>query len=94
MTMSPSRPCSLAETQRVNAAAGKDGLAALAAINNPSPAARAPPQPKRHAGGRYELTEEAGYKHTGFAFPTWKKWGILTTIFVSLLRLESVLVMG
>ncbi|KAL9112155.1 MAG: hypothetical protein Q9227_003532 [Pyrenula ochraceoflavens] len=31
--------------------------------------------------GKIELTEEDAYEATGFAFPTWKKWMILTVIF-------------
>lgn len=32
-------------------------------------------------GGRL-LTEEKGYMHLGFAFPEWKKWLVLTSIFI------------
>lgn len=61
----------------------KDGLAALAAINtNAAAEAPKPPEPELQPDGRYKLTEEAGYKYTAFAFPSWKKWGILTTIFI------------
>lgn len=28
------------------------------------------------------LTEEDAYEHLGFSFPPWKKWAILTSIFV------------
>ena len=31
--------------------------------------------------GRIECKEEDNYEHTGFSFPRWKKWGILTVIF-------------
>ena len=31
--------------------------------------------------GKVELTEEDAWEATGFAFPTWKKWMILTVIF-------------
>ncbi|KAK4554671.1 hypothetical protein LTR86_008173 [Recurvomyces mirabilis] len=32
--------------------------------------------------GRRILTEDAAYGHLGFAFPEWKKWLILTSIFI------------
>lgn len=32
--------------------------------------------------GRRILTEEDGYKALGFSFPGWKKWAILTSIFI------------
>lgn len=32
--------------------------------------------------GRLILSEEAGYGSLGFNFPTWKKWAVLTSIFV------------
>ncbi|KAF2729593.1 multidrug transporter [Polyplosphaeria fusca] len=31
---------------------------------------------------RYEITEEDCYEELGFSFPTWKKWGILTVVFL------------
>lgn len=31
---------------------------------------------------RYEITEEDCYDELGFSFPTWKKWSILTVIFL------------
>ncbi|KAI7369703.1 hypothetical protein KC336_g20986, partial [Hortaea werneckii] len=40
------------------------------------------PQPKQHPDGRLELTEEAGYEKLGYCWPTWKKWTVLTSIFV------------
>lgn len=61
----------------------ENGLAALAAINAAAAATvPKPPEPELQPDGRYKLTEEAGYKHTAFAFPTWKKWAVLTTIFI------------
>lgn len=63
--------------------AAKDGIDALRAINTREEAEKeAPPQPLLLPDGRWLLTEEAGYKHTGFSFPDWKKWAILTTIFL------------
>ena len=67
------RPAAAAPSQ------AKDGLAALARINTPAAPAL---QPAPRADGKVVLTEIAGYKHTGFAFPWWKKWGIITSIFV------------
>ena len=32
--------------------------------------------------GKIELTEHDGYDKLGFSFPTWKKWAILTVIFL------------
>lgn len=31
---------------------------------------------------KIELTQERGYSSTGFAFPTWKKWGMISVIFI------------
>ena len=31
---------------------------------------------------KIELTQADGYKSTGFAFPTWKKWGMISVIFI------------
>ena len=36
-----------------------------------------PPEP-----GKIELTEEECYDELGFSFPTWRKWMILTVIFL------------
>lgn len=58
-------------------AASPDGLAALATLN-----ARPAPAPKRRPDGTLLLTEENSYEALGFAFPSWKKWFILTTIFI------------
>lgn len=58
----------------------KDGLAALAAINTAPPIPAK--SPRRLPDGRVLLTEESHYKATAFTFPTWKKWSILTTIFI------------
>jgi MFS family permease len=38
--------------------------------------------PKLHTGGKPELTEDACYDKLGFCFPFWKKWSILSVIFV------------
>ncbi|KAI6899446.1 hypothetical protein D0867_12206 [Hortaea werneckii] len=45
-------------------------------------AAAAARQLKQHPDGRFELTEEAGYERLGYCWPTWKKWTVLTSIFV------------
>ena len=34
------------------------------------------------ADGKVELTEHEAYDKLGFSFPTWKKWAILTVIFL------------
>ena len=31
---------------------------------------------------RHELTHDEAYEKTGFAFPTWKKWTVISVIFV------------
>ena len=31
---------------------------------------------------KHELTQEEAYDKTGFAYPTWKKWTIISVIFV------------
>ena len=45
-----------------------------------------PPQHKEQAGrtkdGKIELTEEDCYDELGFSFPKWKKWTILSIIFM------------
>ncbi|KAJ5709203.1 Major facilitator superfamily domain general substrate transporter [Penicillium malachiteum] len=38
--------------------------------------------PRVHKSGKRELTEDDCYESLGFCFPTWKKWTILTVIFV------------
>ncbi|KAJ5672492.1 Major facilitator superfamily domain general substrate transporter [Penicillium longicatenatum] len=38
--------------------------------------------PKIEKSGKRELTEDDCYEKLGFCFPTWKKWTILTVIFV------------
>ncbi|KAJ6092833.1 Major facilitator superfamily domain general substrate transporter [Penicillium sp. IBT 16267x] len=38
--------------------------------------------PKIEKSGKRELTEDDCYEKLGFCFPTWKKWMILTVIFV------------
>ncbi|KAJ6021910.1 Major facilitator superfamily domain general substrate transporter [Penicillium herquei] len=38
--------------------------------------------PQVHKSGKRELTEDDCYEALGFCFPTWKKWTILTVIFV------------
>ncbi|KAJ5723909.1 Major facilitator superfamily domain general substrate transporter [Penicillium malachiteum] len=38
--------------------------------------------PQVHKSGKRELTEDDCYEVLGFCFPTWKKWTILTVIFV------------
>ncbi|KAJ5572287.1 Major facilitator superfamily domain general substrate transporter [Penicillium sp. DV-2018c] len=38
--------------------------------------------PKLQTNGKPELTEDECYEHLGFCFPTWKKWTILSVIFV------------
>lgn len=35
---------------------------------------------KKMPDGRIVLTEDAAYEATGFSFPTWKKWYILSVI--------------
>ena len=64
--------------------APKDGLAALAALNTPPAGTpeKPDPKPELQPDGRYKLTEEAGYKHTGFSFSDGKKWYIISTIFL------------
>lgn len=37
---------------------------------------------KQRSDGRIELTDEMAYDKTGYAFPTWKKWMILSVIFI------------
>ncbi|OQD64918.1 hypothetical protein PENPOL_c007G03085 [Penicillium polonicum] len=39
-------------------------------------------KPKLRTGGKPELTEDDCYEKLGFCFPTWKKWTILSVIFV------------
>ncbi|CAG8893222.1 unnamed protein product [Penicillium egyptiacum] len=39
-------------------------------------------KPKLLTGGKPELTEDDCYERLGFCFPTWKKWMILSVIFV------------
>ncbi|KAJ6125461.1 hypothetical protein N7471_012778 [Penicillium samsonianum] len=39
-------------------------------------------KPKLRTGGKPELTEDDCYEKLGFCFPTWKKWMILSVIFV------------
>ena len=34
------------------------------------------------ADGKIELTEHEAWDKLGFSFPTWKKWAILTVIFM------------
>lgn len=37
---------------------------------------------RQRSDGRVELTDEMAYDKTGYAFPVWKKWMILSVIFV------------
>lgn len=80
--MAPATAISSTELTQAPTNEAKDGLAALAAINTPTAATKPEPKPELQPDGRYKLTEEAGYKHTGFSFPSWKKWWIITTIFI------------
>ena len=32
--------------------------------------------------GKHEITEDEAFDKTGFAFPSWKKWSIISVIFV------------
>jgi hypothetical protein len=45
---------------------------------------QADPEKKRALGNedKYEITEDDCYDELGFSFPTWKKWYILTIIFI------------
>lgn len=43
---------------------------------------QAPPEPVIENAGKRELTAGEGWEFTGFAFPTWRKWSILASVFI------------
>jgi MFS family permease len=58
------------------------GLDAQAEHASDSDTASRENEPKLRTGGKPELTEDECYDKLGFCFPTWKKWTILSVIFL------------
>jgi multidrug resistance protein len=57
-----------------------DGMIALAQINSSAPLSREATITRED--GKRVLTEEGAYDVLGFMFPTWKKWMIITSVFI------------
>ncbi|KAL8671140.1 MAG: hypothetical protein Q9168_004355 [Polycauliona sp. 1 TL-2023] len=72
-------------TKHVNGSSPSDTSDVLSTNDSPSAAEKRDSdsaQSSQRADGKIEIKEHDNYEKLGFAFPTWKKWSILTVIFI------------